>query len=343
MSYIEVEEVVKDYKIKKRNSEQSRVRQLLFPEYELKRAVDHISFSVEAGEIVGYLGPNGAGKSTTIKMLSGILVPTEGNIRVGKWNPGSDRRYYVKEIGVVFGQRTQLWWDIPVRDSLILLKEMYRVSDVVYKENMNFFSDILDMNAILDIPVRQLSLGQRMRADLCAALIHNPSVIFLDEPTIGLDAVAKKKIREFIKYINITKKATVLLTTHDMSDVEKLCDRVIVIDKGKKVFDDSLRKLMDHYGYMENVCIETLNTFIHQELLEEKEVSLNRINETQIEIRYDKRKIRFMDILELISVNNKIVSVNLQNAELEDAIRYLYMSEKEEVYEMHNQDYNEFI
>ncbi len=128
-----------------------------------------------------------------------------------------------------------------------------------------------------------------------------------------------------------------------MSDVEKLCDRVIVIDKGKKVFDDSLRKLMDHYGYMENVCIETLNTFIHQELLEEKEVSLNRINETQIEIRYDKRKIRFMDILELISVNNKIVSVNLQNAELEDAIRYLYMSEKEEVYEMHNQDYNEFI
>ena len=206
MSYIEVEEVVKDYKIKKRNSEQSRIRQLLFPEYELKRAVDHISFSVESGEIVGYLGPNGAGKSTTIKMLSGILVPTEGNIRVGKWNPGSDRRYYVKEIGVVFGQRTQLWWDIPVRDSLILLKEMYRVSDVVYKENMNFFSFFLDMNAILDIPVRQLSLGQRMRADLCAALIHNPSVIFLDEPTIGLDAVAKKKIREFIKYINITKK-----------------------------------------------------------------------------------------------------------------------------------------
>ncbi|MDD3409975.1 MAG: ATP-binding cassette domain-containing protein, partial [Eubacteriales bacterium] len=200
----------------------SAVRSLFAPVYTEKRAVDDLSFSIDDGEIVGYIGQNGAGKSTTIKMLAGILVPTAGTMRVNGLDPIADHNRHLLGIGTVFGQRTSLWWDVPLMDSLRILKEMYRVDDAVFRKNVEKFTDILELSGFLHQPVRQLSLGQRMRADLAAAMIHSPRVLFLDEPTIGLDVIARQRLREFIQEINRESGVTILLTTHDMVEMERL-------------------------------------------------------------------------------------------------------------------------
>lgn len=221
-----------------------------------KLAVDDISFSIQKGEIVGYIGSNGAGKSTTIKMMTGILNPTAGECLVDGINPSKNRKENAQNIGVVFGQRTQLWWDLPLSESFTILKEIYDVSDADYKERMEFLNRVLELDAFFDKPVRTLSLGQRMRADLGAALLHNPKVLYLDEPTIGLDLVVKDNIRQAIKEINEKYQTTVILTTHDIGDIEELCNRIIIIDEGKKIYDGSLEDLKDTYGKRRKVTME---------------------------------------------------------------------------------------
>ncbi|KAF4408832.1 ABC transporter ATP-binding protein [Streptomyces lycii] len=230
---IELEDVEKVFQVRRRAG-------LLRREKREVRAVDGISFTVPRGEMVGYIGPNGAGKSTTIKMLTGILVPSGGRLRVAGIDPSRDRTRLTRRIGVVFGQRTTLWWDLPLRDSYALVRRMYRIADRRYRENLDRCVELLDLGALLDVPVRQLSLGQRMRGDIAAALLHDPEVLYLDEPTIGLDVISKAKVRQFLADINTERGTTVLLTTHDLSDIEQLCRRVMVIDHGRVMYDGGL-------------------------------------------------------------------------------------------------------
>ena len=224
------------------------LRNLLTHDYRVVRAVDGVSFGVARGELIGYLGPNGAGKSTTIKMLTGILVPTSGEVTVDGRVPWKERMEHARRIGVVFGQRTNLWWDLPVIESLDLLRHIYRVPADRYQRNLRLFEEMLEMGPFLYTPVRSLSLGQRMRSDLAAALLHDPPLLFLDEPTIGLDVVAKERIRQFIRSMNRERGTTVILTTHDLGDVEKMCERIIMIDHGHVVFDGALAALRDRFG-----------------------------------------------------------------------------------------------
>ncbi len=233
---IEVEDVSKSFTVRRRSGRVRRDRALV-------GAVDKISFTVARGEFVGYLGPNGAGKSTTIKMLTGILTPTSGRVRVAGLDPSRQRTALARRIGVVFGQRTTLWWDLPLRDSLTLIRHLYRVDRAVHRSRLAELTELLDLGPFLDTPVRQLSLGQRMRGDLAAALVHEPELLVLDEPTIGLDVVSKSTVRGFLARLNAERGTTILLTTHDLGDIERLCGRVMVIDHGRLAYDGSLRTL----------------------------------------------------------------------------------------------------
>lgn len=253
---ISVQNVKKYYKIAKRDKGfLQAIRGLFYRKYEIKKAVDDISFSIEKGEIVGFIGPNGAGKSTTIKMLSGILYPDSGDINVKGYIPYKQRKQYVKNIGVVFGQKTQLNWDLPLIESFELMKYIYKIPQKMYEENLQKFTKLLDMEEFINQPVRQLSLGQRMRGDIVAALLHSPDIVFFDEPTIGLDVVAKEKIREFIKIMNQTEKTTIIFTTHDMQDIEKVCNRLIIIDAGKKVYDGGIEEIKARYAHSKTIEI----------------------------------------------------------------------------------------
>jgi ABC-2 type transport system ATP-binding protein len=246
---IEVRDLHKEFRIYRHHRGGfGALRNLVTREYRSVLAVDGITFDIRAGELVGYLGPNGAGKSTTLKMLTGILVPTSGHLIVNGRVPHEQRKQHARDIGAVFGQRTTLWWDLPVVESLDLLRAIYRVPADRYRANLALFGDLLGLSEFIDTPVRSLSLGQRMRADLAAALLHDPALLFLDEPTIGLDVVAKERIREFIKTINRERGTTIILTTHDLGDVEKLCERVIMIDRGKIMFDGALETLRRRFG-----------------------------------------------------------------------------------------------
>lgn len=244
MQQIVVEDLVKTFRIAHRQSGTwGAVRGLINRKYREVHALDHISFTIDTGDLVGYIGPNGAGKSTTVKILSGILVPTSGKCNVYSRTPWKSRKQNAGDIGVVFGQRTQLWWDLPVVESFELLRDIYRVSEKEYKITLDELIALLTLEPLLDVPVRQLSLGQRMRCDLAAALIHKPKLLFLDEPTIGLDAVSKLAVRDFIRKINKEQGTTVILTTHDMADIEALCSRVLLIGNGKLLMDGTLNEL----------------------------------------------------------------------------------------------------
>jgi ABC-2 type transport system ATP-binding protein len=245
---ITMQNVCKTYKVSKRDAGFSSAFKALFhKEYELIHALDGVSFTISDGEMVGYIGPNGAGKSSTIKILSGILTPEEGTCLINGLTPWKNRIEHVKNIGVVFGQRTQLWWDVPVMDSFELLKEIYRIDDHVYRRNLEQLSEMLGLSELLRTPTRQLSLGQRMRCEIAASLLHDPKILFLDEPTIGLDAVSKLAVRDFILKLNEEKKTTVILTTHDMQDIEALTSRIILIGKGKILLDGTLADIKEGY------------------------------------------------------------------------------------------------
>jgi ABC-2 type transport system ATP-binding protein len=254
---ITVEGLSKSFQIPKRSAGLGQSMKALFVrEHTTVHALQDISFSIRPGEIVGYIGPNGAGKSTTIKVMSGILVPDRGQCTIMGYTPWKDRVRYVKHIGVVFGQRSQLWWDVPVIDSFELLQEIYRIPKEEYKKNVSLLTEILDLGSILTSPVRQLSLGQRMRCEIAASLLHGPELLFLDEPTIGLDAVSKQAVRQFIRTINKEKGVTVILTTHDMNDIEALANRLLLIGKGKLLYDGDLQQLRSRFGASKTVTLD---------------------------------------------------------------------------------------
>lgn len=249
MSLIEFENVSREFKIASiEKGVAGTIKSLFNREYIIKKAVDDISFHIESGEVVGYIGANGAGKSTTIKLLSGILYPTEGQVRVDGISPYVKRRQNASQIGVVFGQRSQLFWDLPFVDTLNLYKKMYNIPDDIYEKNYHYYVELLDMQEFIRQPARQLSLGQKMKANIMVSMLHDPKILYLDEPTIGLDVVTKRKLRACIKEINQSKKTTIILTTHDMNDIEAVCNRLILIDKGKKLFDGSMDMFRKTYA-----------------------------------------------------------------------------------------------
>jgi ABC-2 type transport system ATP-binding protein len=252
MSLIEVRDLERRFVVRRRAGRLRRTRGEV-------TAVRDLTFSVDAGEMVGYIGPNGAGKSTTIKMLTGILVPTSGHLRVAGLDPSTRRTDLARRIGVVFGQRTTLWWDLPLRDSFELLQKIYGVAPDRFRANLETYVELLDLGALLDTPVRQLSLGQRMRGDIAAALLHDPEILYLDEPTIGLDVVSKGRLREFLRTLNAERGTTLLLTTHDLQDIEALCRRVIVIDHGTAVFDGPLPELHRRGGSTRTLVVDLVD------------------------------------------------------------------------------------
>ncbi|PID80168.1 daunorubicin ABC transporter ATP-binding protein [bacterium DOLZORAL124_64_63] len=264
---IQVRNLTRDYHLtRKRQGIAGGFVDLVRPRKETLRAVDNVSFAIGAGEMVGYIGANGAGKSTTIKMLTGILTPTSGQVTVGGLVPWRNRLRYTRHIGAVFGQRTQLWWDLAVVESFLLLKKIYEVDDAVYHAQMALFHDLLDIGDFLHQPVRKLSLGQRMRCDLAAALLHQPKVLFLDEPTIGLDVVAKGNVRRFLREIRTSQGVTIILTTHDLGDIEHLCRRLIIIDQGVVHFDGELEELRRRTGHRARLTLELKHSLKRSEL-----------------------------------------------------------------------------
>lgn len=298
----------------------------------IKTAVDDISFTIADGEIVGYIGSNGAGKSTTIKMMTGIMHPTEGQCLVNGIDPSENRRENAANIGVVFGQRTQLWWDLPLSESFTILKEIYDVSDEAYAQRMEFINNVLDLKPFFESPVRTLSLGQRMRADLGAALLHNPKVLYLDEPTIGLDIVVKDKIRDAIRELNQKYNTTVILTTHDIGDIEQLCSRIIVIDEGKKIYDGTLQHLKETYGTRCSISMEIRNAAEISELRLAEKLNVNdsdcvshydRARKT-LEISFDKRTLGAPEILRAVMEVAEVTDVQVHETDLAEIVKQIY-------------------
>ena len=330
---IEVTHITKEFvSPKKYPGLKGAIKGLFSNEKVSKKAVDDISFTIKAGEIVGYIGSNGAGKSTTIKMMTGILNPTEGRCMVNGINPSKQRKENAQNIGVVFGQRTQLWWDLPLSESFTILKEIYDVSDEDYKERMVFLNNVLELQDFFDRPVRTLSLGQRMRADLGAALLHNPKVLYLDEPTIGLDLVVKDNIRKAIKEINEKYQTTVILTTHDIGDIEELCSRIIIIDQGKKIYDGSLEALKDTYGTKRKVSMEVKKPekVEHLNLAErlgvtEQECCMEVDKEQKVlTVTFDKHKLQVPQIMNAVMELTEVQDVKIQETELAEIVKQIY-------------------
>jgi ABC-2 type transport system ATP-binding protein len=290
-------------------------------DYTERIAVEGMTMSLEAGELVGYIGPNGAGKSTTIKMLTGILVPTSGEVVVAGLVPYRERKRNARNIGVVFGQRSQLYWDLPLVESFELLRAIYGVPRDRYREQMAYFTELLDMGSFLSTPVRQLSLGQRMRGDFAAAMLHDPPIVYLDEPTIGLDVVAKEAIRQFIARINAERGTTFILTTHDLADVERLCRRIVLIDQGRLVYDGEIEQLKEQYGTHRTLVVQLTSpedVTIAGAEVESREGNLVRL-------RFDRRTISADQLIRRVADRYGVTDVSIEEPELETIIRRIYL------------------
>jgi ABC-2 type transport system ATP-binding protein len=321
-SVIQVNKLTKIFKVYKHHrGSLALIKNLVTRQSRQIRAVDGVSFQVQSGEIVGYIGPNGAGKSTTIKMLTGLLVPTSGEVTVNQYIPWKDRKKYVRHIGAVFGQRTTLWWDLPVIESLELLRHIYNIPEHKYQKNLLEFKNILEMGEFLDTPVRALSLGQRMRADLCAALLHEPQLIFLDEPTIGLDVVAKERIRDFIKFINRQRGVTILLTTHDLTDVEKLCDRIMIIDRGKLLYDGDLPTLNKKFGGKRRLVVDFVDNYPGINIDGAELVSTE---ERRMVYQFNRNDTSASDLIAMIAQKYRIRDLEVLEPSIDDTIRRIY-------------------
>ena len=329
MAMISAIDLVKDFtRTKPVMGRFSTVRTLFTRQQETVRAVDGVTFEVPEGEIVGYLGPNGAGKSTTIKMLTGILVPTSGTVEVAGLVPWEHREANAMNIGVVFGQRTQLWWALPLEESLRLIGRMYRMPEALYRQNLAMLTELLDMEPFLRTPVRQLSLGQRMRGDLAAAVIYQPPILFLDEPTVGLDVVAKERIRTFIEEINRERNTTVLLTTHDLDDVERLCKRIIIIDQGRVLFDGQAAALKRRYAPTRLVDVTVSGDGVDalagvvREVPHGVDVTAHDGMKASFEVTPE--RIAVSDVIAGISARVPIADISVREPEMEGIIREIY-------------------
>lgn len=326
---IEVNKLSKSFKKTiKQSGLKGAVKSLFNPEYETFEAVKNLTFDVKKGEILGFIGANGAGKSTTIKMLTGILTPTSGTCTINGKIPQENRTEYVKEIGVVFGQRTQLWWDLALQETYSVLKEIYEVPDKQFQKRMDFLNEVLELHEFIKDPVRTLSLGQRMRADIAASLLHSPKVLFLDEPTIGLDVAVKDNIRKAIMQINQEEKTTIILTTHDLADIELLCNRIYMIDKGEAMFDGSVSQLKSTFGKIHEVDFEL---FSEEEV---KKVNFASFSDVEIEqvgrqvkVRFDATKITVPQLLHSVMSQAQVLDVSVKDADIEEIIRRFFRKE----------------
>ena len=326
MSFIKVDSICKKYRISKRGSGiPGMVANLFMPKYENKEAVKNISFTIEKGEMVGFVGPNGAGKSTTIKMLSGILYPDSGSISVDGVIPYKQRKEYVGRIGVVFGQKSQLQWDLPVIDSFELLKAIYSVPNDVYKKNLDRYTELLDMSKFLKQPVRQLSLGQRMRADIAAALLHSPEIVFFDEPTIGVDVVGKENIRNFIRQLNAEDKVTMIFTTHDMQDIEKTCRRLIIINKGTKIYDGSLDRVRKLHGSSRQLDVIFAND---ENICPIPDVEILEVDKRHRQLIFDRNKVHINDLMSYLLSTYSVKDMSIAEPDIDSIIRKIYSSDK---------------
>ncbi|HEV2381239.1 MAG TPA: ATP-binding cassette domain-containing protein [Terriglobia bacterium] len=325
---IEAQGLSKEFRtFRRREGVLGALQNLFVREHVTVRAVDQVSFKIERGEMVGYIGANGAGKSTTIKMLTGILVPTSGRLVAGGFVPHRDRRRYTRTLGAVFGQRTQLWWDIAVVESFRLLKEIYEVSDQDYHRRLGVFSEILNVKEYLSTPVRKLSLGERMRCDLAASLLHNPPLLFLDEPTIGLDVVAKDRIREFLKEVNRAEHTTVLLTTHDLADIEELCRRIIVIDKGRVLFDGSLAEMKDRLAEYNQVKFLLKDRLQVARLagLATNGVACERLDELTYVMRFDRKQYSTAEVIRNLVNSLEVQDIFVEEEPIENIVKRIYL------------------
>ena len=325
---IKVENITKTFRnFKRREGVKGAFLDLFQREYKEVNAVSNISFNISQGELVGYIGANGAGKSTTIKMLTGILLPTSGIARVAGFIPYKERTDYTRHIGVVFGQRTQLWWDIAVIESFRLLQKVYQVEKKSFDESLNNFIEMLDMKEFINTPLRKLSLGQRMRCDLVAALLHNPKVIFLDEPTIGLDVEGRVKIRKFLSHMNEKSDTTIILTTHNLDEIEKLCKRVIIIDKGSILYDGLLTELKEHFSFGRRV-IFILDEDTTIEELERITCNNNVIWKKLEPLRYEglfnSKELSSANIISKIIPEYRVRDISIEEPAIEDIVRKIY-------------------
>jgi len=322
MSIIKVTNLHKTFKISKRpKGLPGTIANLFAPKYSVKTAVNGISFEIQRGEAVGFIGANGAGKSTTIKMISGILYPDSGSIEVLGFDPHKQRKQYVSHIGVVFGQKSQLSWDLPVIDSFELLKHIYKIPEDVYDSNLKMFTDMLDMESFIEQPVRQLSLGQRMRADIAAALLHSSELVFFDEPTIGLDVVAKERIRKFIRYMNRVKHVTMIFTTHDMKDIEQTCDRLILIDKGQILYDGRVDDIVKKYGKERKLIVEFDGDY---EIESMDDVVIEKKDELKRIFTFNCEKVSLKNLLAILTDKYGIVDFTVKEMEIEEIVRNIY-------------------
>lgn len=319
---IEVINLTKEFKKPIRGKGLSGMIKTLFSrKYDVIEAVKNVSFSIKEGEIVGYIGSNGAGKSTTIKMMCGILTPTRGKVLIDGVEPYQKRKQIAAKIGVVFGQKTQLWWDIPLIESFKVLKEIYQISDQDYQERLSFLFDVLGIDKFLSQPVRTLSLGQRMRADLAASLLHNPKIIFLDEPTIGLDVLAKQKIREAIKSMNAKYKTTVILTTHDMNDIENLCSTVVMIEKGSIIYDGRLMKIKHKFGNIKTLVLSVDPTLDLEAVTPFKgKIELHK-EEDKVEIRFDADEVKLESVINYAFATLHATDMKVNDISIEDVVK----------------------
>lgn len=325
---IQIDHVTKEFKkVIKKPGLAGSVQSLFHREYESVKAVDDISFHVGKGEILGFIGANGAGKSTTIKMLTGILTPTSGTIQIDGKDPSKNRTRYVKEIGVVFGQRTQLWWDLPLSETFSVLKEIYQVDDADFKARLGFLNEVLELEDFIKSPVRTLSLGQRMRADLAASMIHNPKVLFLDEPTIGLDVAVKNSIRQAITHINEQEHTTIILTTHDLSDIESLCKRIVMIDKGHIMYDGDLLEMKHHYGRFRqiNLSLNSGDDFDRLSLPEHTKIERNK---ELITLTFDSDATPVDKMLSQILSSVSVKDIAVGDVNIEEIVRRMYAKEE---------------